>query len=79
MTMDSEIERMRAMRNPPIKGSSVPGGAVAAQNYAQRLQTRYYRDQEKMQRAMVRLNALAEACGEPVLRRSLFEVAEALR
>lgn len=69
----SEIERM-------LFPATVPDDALAARRYAARLQTRHYRDQERMQKAATRLNAIAEGgtylAGQT--RSILIEIAESL-
>ena len=62
----------------PIAGSSVPGNVNAAVVYAFKLEQRHYQDQRKQQAAIVRLNALAEICVQPLVKKALVEVARAL-
>lgn len=71
-----EIEE--ALSNPPFEGSSVPATREQAQRYALRLEHRFYEDQRKQQRAIVRLNALAEICVQPLVKQALVEVARSL-
>jgi len=71
-----------AMRNPPFKGSSVPGDCAQALRYAFRLEQRFYNDHDKMMAAQVRLNALAEVCEAghyPEMQGWLTEIAESLQ